>query len=58
VFFCKHFQAGSKFVQTVMGSAKLLLDTDEHPGKLKDMVAIVTGAGSGIGRASASFSLS
>lgn len=24
--------------QTVMGSAKLLLDTDEHPGKLKDMV--------------------
>jgi pyrroline-5-carboxylate reductase len=24
--------------QTVMGSAKLLLDTDEHPGRLKDMV--------------------
>ncbi|HUH05841.1 MAG TPA: pyrroline-5-carboxylate reductase [Kofleriaceae bacterium] len=24
--------------QTVMGSAKLLIDTDEHPGKLKDMV--------------------
>ncbi|HET6610996.1 MAG TPA: pyrroline-5-carboxylate reductase [Kofleriaceae bacterium] len=24
--------------QTVMGSAKLLLDTNEHPGKLKDMV--------------------
>jgi pyrroline-5-carboxylate reductase len=24
--------------QTVMGSAKLLLETDEHPGRLKDMV--------------------
>jgi pyrroline-5-carboxylate reductase len=24
--------------QTVMGSAKLLLDTDEHPGRLKDQV--------------------
>ncbi|RMH44389.1 MAG: pyrroline-5-carboxylate reductase [Deltaproteobacteria bacterium] len=24
--------------QTVMGAAKLLLDTDEHPGRLKDMV--------------------
>jgi pyrroline-5-carboxylate reductase len=24
--------------QTVMGSAKLLLDTNEHPGRLKDMV--------------------
>jgi pyrroline-5-carboxylate reductase len=24
--------------QTVMGSAKLLLETDEHPGQLKDMV--------------------
>ncbi len=24
--------------QTVMGSAKMLLDTDEHPGRLKDMV--------------------
>jgi pyrroline-5-carboxylate reductase len=24
--------------QTVMGSAKMLLDLDEHPGKLKDMV--------------------
>jgi len=24
--------------QTVMGSAKLLIDTDEHPGRLKDMV--------------------
>jgi len=24
--------------QTVMGSAKLLLDTDEHPGRLNDMV--------------------
>lgn len=24
--------------QTVMGSAKLLLDTDDHPGRLKDMV--------------------
>ncbi len=24
--------------QTVMGSAKMLLDTDEHPGQLKDMV--------------------
>jgi pyrroline-5-carboxylate reductase len=24
--------------QTVMGSAKLLLETDDHPGKLKDMV--------------------
>ena len=24
--------------QTVYGSAKLLLDTNEHPGRLKDMV--------------------
>jgi pyrroline-5-carboxylate reductase len=24
--------------QTVLGSAKLLLDTGEHPGRLKDMV--------------------
>lgn len=24
--------------QTVMGSAKLLIDTDDHPGRLKDMV--------------------
>ena len=29
--------------QTVMGSAKLLLETKKHPGELKDMVATPAG---------------
>ena len=30
--------AGRLAAQTLLGSAKLLLETDEHPGRLKDMV--------------------
>ena len=33
-----HRDAPTRAAQTVMGSAKLLLDTDEHPGRLKDRV--------------------
>jgi len=31
-------QAQALAAQTVLGSAKLLIETDEHPGRLKDMV--------------------
>ena len=32
------YNAQALAAQTVLGSAKLLLDTNEHPGRLKDMV--------------------
>jgi pyrroline-5-carboxylate reductase len=32
------YVAQSLAAQTVLGSAKLLLETNEHPGRLKDMV--------------------
>ncbi len=32
------YNAQALAAQTVLGSAKLLLETDEHPGRLKDMV--------------------